>query len=511
MNSNGGEAILELQGVTKTYPGVTALDGVDFRLREGEVHVLVGENGAGKSTLVGVVSGAIAPDRVGVMKFRGQEVSFDSPKDALDVGIATVRQHFSLVPTLSVAENILLNREPVRAGRRIDMEKVREEAVNLLSELGVSLDPRKVVGDLGPEDQQIVEICKAISAKPSVLVLDEPTSGLNREEIERLFALIEGLRSRGVTIMYISHRLEEVFRIGETVTILRDGSLVHTGPLAELDHGSLVTHIVGREMGKTFPKENVPQGREMLRAESLSNEDTEVPLFDVSFSLHAGEILGIYGIMGSGKEALARTVAGAVPASSGTISVDGEAVQVRSPRDAIARGIGYVTDDRARDGLLLQMTVKQNETIAALSEFARLGYIRKDAERATADDYIRKMSIRTPSREALIRNLSGGNQQKVVISKWLIANSRILVVSEPTKGIDIGAKMDVFRLLVEQAKAGVGVLFISSELDELVGMCDRVGIMRDGRLVEMLPREELSTNELLRIATRSDSAAPTEA
>jgi ABC-type sugar transport system ATPase subunit len=511
MNANGGETILELQGVTKTYPGVTALDRVDFRLQEGEVHVLVGENGAGKSTLVGVVSGAIAPDRVDAMKFRGREVSFDSPRDALDAGIATVRQHFSLVPTLSVAENIALNREPVRTGRRIDMEKVREEAVSLLSELGVSLDPRKLVGELGPEDQQIVEICKAIAARPSILVLDEPTSGLNREEIERLFALIEGLRSRGVTIMYISHRLEEVFRIGETVTILRDGSLVHTGPLAELDHGSLVTHIVGREMGKAFPKEHVPQGREVLRVESLSNEDTEVPLYDVSFSLRAGEILGVYGIMGSGKEALARTVAGAVAASSGAILIDGQAVQIRNPRDAIAHGIGYVTDDRARDGLLLQMTVKQNQTIVALSDFARLGYIRKEAERQTADDYIRKMSIRTPSREALIRNLSGGNQQKVVIAKWLIANSRILVVSEPTKGIDIGAKVDVFRLLSEQAKAGVGVLFISSELDELVGMCDRVGIMRNGRFVEMLPREELSTNELLRIATRSDSAAPTEA
>jgi ribose transport system ATP-binding protein len=498
------DVLLEITGLNKSYPGVQALDNVDFTIRRGETHVLVGENGAGKSTLVGYVTGAFIPDSVEKTVFDGNTVSFHTPKETLDAGIGAVRQHFSLIPTMTVAENIFLNRELTGFAGAIDLKQMRDQAQDLIDNLGVPISPLSTVEDLGPEDQQIVEICKAVAQNPKLLVMDEPTSGLRKKEVERLFGIIERLKTRGVTILYISHRLEEVFTVGDHVSVLRNGKKVADQPLSELDHKELVELIVGRAMGKEFPKESIAHGEIMLKAAHLENDGAKVPIHDVNVELRSGEIVGVYGILGSGKDTLANTIGGATPPTSGSLEIEGEAVTIRTPNDAIRHGIGHITDDRAGNGMLLELSVKQNTTIAALKKFCSFGYIRKTDERRVTDESIEKLKIRTPGREATIKNLSGGNQQKVVVAKWLLTDAKILILHEPTKGIDIGAKTEVFRLMSELARNGAGILFVSSELDELIGMSDRVLVMRNGRIVDELSGERLTEHELLAVGTAQD-------
>ncbi len=504
------EILLEATGIVKDYPGVRALDRVDLTLMKGEVHVLVGENGAGKSTLVKVVSGATVPDQIDRVSFDGKPLRIGHPKESLDAGIAVIYQHFSLVPQMTVAENIFLGRE-IESSGRLNVAEMQRNARALLDELGIDLDPRVRVETLGAGDQQIVEICKAISVDPKLLVMDEPTSGLKFAEIQRLFEIIARLKAKGITILYISHRLEEIFQVGDRVTCLRNGKKVHEGPLHELDHAGLTRLIIGRELEEKFPKLEVPIGDAVLRVKSLQNSVSRVLLRDVSFEVREGEILGVYGILGSGKDELANTLFGVTPAVGGSIEYKGQPCTIHGPRDAIANRIGYLTDDRRRDGLVSVMSVKNNLTLAALKQFTRL-YLRDSLQEAEARQYIDKLRIVTPHTETLAESLSGGNQQKVVLGKWLISQADVLLLNELTKGIDVGSKVEVFRLVVEQVEQRKAVVLLTSELEEAMGMADRILVMRNGRIVGEFERKqwlsgEVTKDELLRVATAKEQDA----
>jgi ribose transport system ATP-binding protein len=499
--------LLELKGVVKRFPGVIALDNVDFTVKKGQTHVLVGENGAGKSTLVNIVIGSYIPDEIKEMNFNGKPVVFTTPKDSISVGIAAVQQHFSLVPDMTIAENIFLNRE-MRKGRiTVDFKTMIMDAENLIKDLGVELNPNSLVRSLSPGEQQIVEICKAISQKPKLLLMDEPTSGLKHEEIRRLFKIINRLKDMGMTILYISHRLEEIFEIGDWVTCLRNGKKIKDAPISELDHKQITKLIIGQEMSDKFPKEEVVFGDVVLRVKDLQNQKAKVPVKDVSFDLRKGEILGVYGILGSGKDELAHTIFGADKATGGTVEIDGSNCVINEPREAIKNGIGYLTDDRRNDGLVFTMGVMQNQTLAALKRFCKFDYIFPQKEHHESDSYIEKLRISTPGREFMVKNLSGGNQQKVVFSKWLISQAKILMFNEPTKGIDVGAKIEMFRIMVEQAKQGVGIIHFTSELDEVMGMADRILVMHSGRVVAEFQRGQVTKDELLRTATQKRKIA----
>lgn len=499
-----GELLLEFKGITKRFPGVTALDNVDFSIKSGEIRVLVGENGAGKTTLVQIISGALMPDKADHMKYDGKDISFSGPSDALKVGIGAVMQHFSLVPNMTVAENIFLNREILKKNKAIDHIRMNQEAAKLIEDLGVSINPNCLTKDLSPGDQQIVEICKVISLKPKLMIMDEPTSGLKNNEIKRLFEIIENLRKKGVTILYISHRLEEIFKIGESITVLRNGKRIADCPMKDLTHKKLTELIIGHALGKEFPKEKVPKGKVLLKTIDLCNDKTQVNIKNINLEVREGEILGIYGILGSGKEVVAQTIFGVKPATSGRTEVRGRECVIKNPKDAINNKIGYLTDDRSRDGLLMGMTVKQNQTIAALERFSIFDYIVQPKERKESEYFIQELNIKVPYIDFMAKNLSGGNQQKVVIAKWLISEASILMFNEPTKGIDIGAKVEVFRKMTEQAKKNVGILFISSELDEIIGMSDRIIVMRNGEISAEFESGEVTKDEVLKIATMHD-------
>ena len=493
--------LLEIKGLTKTFPGVTALDNIDFEIPRHSVHVLVGENGAGKSTLVNIVSGAYMPDHCDVYRFDGQDVHLHNPRQALDLGITAVQQHFSLVPDMPVADNIFLNCEPRKRSGLIDYEKMYNEAAEIIEQLNVPINPRRTVRQLTASDRQVVEICKAISREPKLLLMDEPTSGLNSAEIERLFVLIRRLVDKGLTILYISHRLEEVFEIGQGVTVLRNGEKVADVALQDTDHKQLTHLITGYEVDDWFPKTELEIGAPLLAVENLSNTHTKVPLEDINFSVRSGEILGIYGILGSGKDDLAHTLFGMSPATDGSVSIDGKPVEIRNPARAIADGLGYLTEDRSSNGYVPLMSVAKNQTLVALKNFCRFDLIDFSQENRVSDEYIQRMRISTPSRSTVIKSLSGGNQQKVLFSRWLIANSRVLLLNEPTRGIDVGAKAEMFRLMCDEVGQGKAICFFSSELDEIVGMADRVLVMCHGRIEGEFHRGQMTKQDLLVCAT----------
>ncbi len=504
------ENLLEIKGLTKTFPGVTALDNIDFEIPKHTVHVLVGENGAGKSTLVNIVSGAYMPDHCDRYRFDGEDVNLHNPRQALDLGITAVQQHFSLVPDMPVADNIFLNCEPRKPSGMIDYEKMYREAAEIIEQLDVPINPRWAVRNLGASDRQVVEICKAISRKPKLLLMDEPTSGLNSAEIERLFILVRRLvEQQGLTILYISHRLEEVFEIGETVTVLRNGKKVADLALEDTNHKDLTHLITGYEVDDWFPKTEVEIGDPLLTVNNLANSHTKVPLEDISFSVRRGEILGIYGILGSGKDDLAHTLFGMIPATAGTVSIDGKSVEIRDPARAITEGVGYLTEDRSSNGYVPLMSVAKNQTLVALKNFCRLDVIDYAKENRVSDEYIQRMRISTPSRGTVIKSLSGGNQQKVLFSRWLIADSRVLLLNEPTRGIDVGAKAEMFRLMCHEAGQGKAICFFSSELDEIVGMADRVLVMCHGRIEGEFQRGSMTKQELLVCATAAKRDRPT--
>jgi ribose transport system ATP-binding protein len=489
------EELLRVEAIDKSFPGVHALDQVDFDLKKGEVHVLLGENGAGKSTLMKILSGSQFKDR-GRILIGGREVEITSPHHAHALGIGMVYQELSLVPSLSVAENIFLGRLPKRATGTVDWGRAFGDARQLLDGLGVDINPRQLVSRLGMAERQLTEIAKALAGTVQVLLLDEPTSALSAEERDRLFDIIRRLQQRGVGLVYVSHRLSEIPQIGQRVTVLRDGKRIGTVAVNETDEATLIRMMVGRELTELFPKEEVQQGRELLRVEGLTAGDK---LRNLSLTLHEGEILAIAGLMGAGRTEFARALFGIDPMQAGRVSIGGREVKIGSPRDAISLGLGFLTESR-RDGLVAELPISANISLASLSRLCRLGFLQHGQERGWAEKYIKELNIRATSFRQKVENLSGGNQQKVALAKWLCSESKIVLFDEPTRGIDVGAKVEVYRLMNQLAKEGVGIIMISSELPEVLAMADRILVMCRGTFTGEFRRGEATQEDILRCA-----------
>ncbi len=486
---------LRMRGITKSFPGVRALDGVDLDVRAGEVHVLLGENGAGKSTLMKILSGAQRRD-AGVIEIEGRAAALDTPRVARDAGIAIIHQELALVPEMTVAENIYLGRAPTRFGM-LDHGPMVRGAKALLERLGASIDPNELVSTLSIAQQQLVEIARALSLEAKILIMDEPTSALTDRETARLFETIRGLTARGVAIIYISHRLDEIFAIGDRITVLRDGHHVVTQPVDHADRRELVRLMANRDVDELVPPTARAMGATRLRVEHLSHGGA---LHDVSFSVRSGEIVGFAGLLGAGRTEIARAVFGLEPIDCGTIFVDDHEVAIRSPRDAIAAGIGFVTEDRKREGLVLSRSVRDNVALPILTRLARLGIVRSRQEHTTAEDAVRDLRIRTPSVRQLARNLSGGNQQKIVLAKWLATGARILFLDEPTRGIDVGSKQEIYQLINALAESGVAIILMSSDLPEVLGLSDRVLVMREGRIAGEFSRADATSERVMACA-----------
>jgi len=472
--------ILELRNVNKSFPGVRALDDVRFDVRPGEVHALLGENGAGKSTLIKIISGVYEPDS-GKLHVLGKDVSFKSPLEAQDAGIATIYQELLLFPALTVAENIFMGHPPRNRFGAVDWPAMRERAAGLLKSLDIhDLEPTEIVGTLSIGNRQRVEIAKALSRDARLLIMDEPTAALTEADVERLFDIVHKLRERDVGIIYISHRLDEVFELADRVTVLRDGSYVDTKPVSETDRDDLISMMVGRTIDALFPKKKVALGDVVLSVEGLDRP----PLTkDVSLSIKSGEIVGLAGLVGSGRSELAQSIFGISLAVSGSIFLDGQEVSIASPRDAQRLGIAYVPEDRGHQGLIRPMALRENISLAVLERLASCNVINREKERVLAGDAVKQFSIRASGIEQVVNKLSGGNQQKAVLAKWLATNPRLLIMDEPTRGVDVGAKAEIHRLMGELVEQGLAILMISSELPEIMGMSDRILVMREGRLV----------------------------
>jgi len=499
------QPLLRLSGITKRFLTVTALQDVSFELKRGEVHALCGENGAGKSTLMKILSGQIAPD-AGEIVFKGRPVRFASTPQAQAAGIAMIHQELNLVPHLSVAENIFLAREPKR-GPFIDRARLHADTQRCLARLGVDIEPGAIVRTLSVAQRQMVEIAKALSVRAEVLIMDEPTSSLTEAETERLFEVIGELKRAGVALVYISHRLDEMARIVDRVTVLRDGRHVSTDDFAATSVDEVVVRMVGRALDDKFPPATrVPSRDVLLSVQGLARRGV---FEDVSFELRRGEILGFSGLMGAGRTEVARAVFGADIPDAGTVRLGERALQIRSPRDAIAHGIAYLSEDRKGHGLALNMTVAQNVSLANMAGVANgLGFIRFAHEASVAQRYVESLAIRTPSTRQAVRLLSGGNQQKVVVAKWLFRDSRVLFFDEPTRGIDVGAKYAIYKLLDELAAQGIGVVLISSELPEILGMTDRVLVFHAGRVRAVLDTRNTNPEEIMQHASGRAAGAP---
>jgi ribose transport system ATP-binding protein len=483
-----------MRGIRKAFPGVLALDAVSFELRRGEVHALLGENGAGKSTLMRILSGASRRD-AGDVLLDGRPVVLDSPRDAQALGISTIYQEFNLVPHLSAADNIYLGREPGAAGL-IDRKQMLAGARSLLESLGTPIDPDLAVKSLGIAEQQMVEIAKALSVHARILIMDEPTAALTASEIEQLFAAIRRFTSDGGSVIYISHRLEELARVGHRATVLRDGRYIGTRTLPAAV-SELVRMMANRDISEHYPPKTRRRGAEILRVDGITRGNR---LREVSLTVHRGEILGIAGLLGAGRTELARVIAGADVPEAGRVVMNGRPLRLRSPRDAIRAGIGLVPEDRKQQGLVLSQTVASNVSLPQLPRLGRAGVVSRTRERHLATKWTQELRIKTPSIDTPVLTLSGGNQQKVVLGKWLAAGADVLIVDEPTRGIDVGAKMEIYVLLDRLAAQGAGVLMISSDLPEIMGMSDRIVVMHQGRVQATFDADAATQESVLHAA-----------
>jgi ABC-type sugar transport system ATPase subunit len=492
--------VVRFRNVSKEFPGVLAVDSVDLEILPGEVHVVAGENGAGKSTLMKLLSQVERPSG-GEVEISGEPVEYHGPRHAQTLGVAMVYQEFALASHLSIAENLYMGREPGRFGF-VNRRAESEEARGLLERVGLRTDPDRLVSTLTVAEMQRVEIAKALAIDAKVVIMDEPTATLAEKEIEDLFEVIRDLASQGIAILYISHRLDEIFRIADRVTVMRDGKIVDTLPTSELDEDKLVRLMVGRDIGNLYPKTEVEIGDVVLRAEGITRGHV---LNDCSFEVRAGEILGFAGLVGAGRTELARAVFGADRIDSGTIELDGQELHIRGPQNAIEAGIGYLTEDRKGEGLALQLGVDQNITLAHLP--ARLGFINLAEERRIARRRRDELNIRTPSIRRRVQVLSGGNQQKVVVARWLETRARVMFFDEPARGIDVGAKAEMFGLIEDLAKEGQAIVMISSYLPELLNMCDRILVMHEGEVAGVIPREEFSEERVMALAAGMEEEA----
>ncbi|MCO6452018.1 MAG: sugar ABC transporter ATP-binding protein [Caldilineales bacterium] len=488
------DTILELKAITKQYPGTLAVDHVDLSVQRGEVHAIVGENGAGKSTLIKMLSGAVSPTS-GTIVFEGESYERLDPQQAITLGVAVIYQEFNLVPGLSIAANIFLGRESKR-GWFLNDREAEQKAQKLIDEWEVGLDARTLVSDLSIAEQQIVEIIKAISQDVKLLIMDEPTASLTLDEVSTLFDLTRQLRGRGVTVIYISHRLEEIFELCERVTVLRDGHLVVTCDVAETTEPQLIRHMVGRELGD-YPAKEPPGDEVLLAVRNLSDGHI---FEEVSFDLHKGEILGMYALIGAGRTDVAMTLFGAKRRQAGEVWVQGKSVNISSPANAFDQGLGLVPEDRKGQGLVLLMRSSENMTLSTIQALSNRTFVNRKSEVGVVTRFQQKLKMQEHVPREQARNLSGGTQQKVVVAKVLAGDASIILFDEPTRGIDVGAKHEIYELMVQLCSEGRGILMISSEMPELLGMSDRILVMREGRLVGEFAREEATEEKLLTLA-----------
>ena len=491
------DLVLEMRGIEKEFPGVHALKSVSLTVARGEVLGLVGENGAGKSTLIKILSGAYTRDR-GEININGQLIESASPREMIERGVAVIYQEATLAPHLTTAENIFMGRLPLTTWGVVDWRRLERETRSIGEQLGFNFNPRAQIRHLSVAQRQMVEIAKALSRDARLIVLDEPSAVLGVSELEGLFTVIRRLAKQGVSFIYISHRLNEVFEIADRVTVMKDGQVVGIDMVSNFTPSRLIQMMVGRKLSEIYPKRSPAFGKEALAARNLVRNGV---LHDVSLSVREGEILGIAGLAGSGRTETLRAIIGADPIDSGQIEVFGQPVHIKSPQQAIELGIGLLPEDRKTEGLLLRQKVGFNITIARLEQFASNGVLRLGTERKKVKEYIERLNVRTPGGNTFIRGLSGGNQQKVVFAKWLNADCRILLADEPTRGVDVGAKTEIYQLLAELAARGVAIIMVSSELPEILGLSDRVLVMREGRVLANLDRSEASEERIMHYAT----------
>ena len=499
----GEELLLRMTGISKAFPGVQALDDVHLDAEVGTVHALMGENGAGKSTLMKVLAGIYRADS-GRIELGGQEVQIPDSATALRLGIAMIHQELSPVPAMMVAENIYLGREPVNRFGLVDKGRMTADAQAVFDKWQIDIDPRRVMKTLSVAQMQMVEIAKAISTDARLIIMDEPTSAITEREVEHLHRMIRSLRESGVTIIYITHKMDEVFKIADYVTVFRDGKHVATLPAAELDRQKLITLMVGRELTHLFPKEEVAIGEVVMSVRGLTRHGV---IEDISFDLRRGEILGLAGLMGAGRTEVLEAVFGVTKVDAGEIQINGKPVTIKSPADAIEAGMGLLTEDRKLTGIMGALSVRDNMTIANLNRFSPNWILRKRRMEAACLAQRDALAIKTPSLSQLIKNLSGGNQQKVLVSRWLLTLPDVLMIDEPTRGIDVGAKSEIHRLMSGLAKEGKAILMVSSEMPEILGMSDRVLVMAGGRITAEFSRAEVTQEKVLEAATLVAPAA----
>ncbi|ARO32157.1 MULTISPECIES: sugar ABC transporter ATP-binding protein [unclassified Rhizobium] len=493
------EFLLSAEGVRKEFPGVVALDDVQFRLKRASVHALMGENGAGKSTLMKILAGIYTPDK-GDIRLKGVEIQLKSPLDALENGIAMIHQELNLMPFMTVAENIWIRREPKNRFGFIDHGVMHNMTEELFARLNIDIDPDIEVRHLSVANRQMVEIAKAVSYNSDVLIMDEPTSALTEREVEHLFRIIRDLRSEGIGIVYITHKMNELFEIADEFSVFRDGRYIGTHASTDVTRDDIIRMMVGREITQMFPKEQVPIGEVVLSVKDLCLNGV---FKNVSFEVRAGEILGVAGLVGSGRSNVAETLFGVTPASSGRIELFGKPVTISSPTEAIRHQMAFLTEDRKDTGCLLILDILENMQIAVLQDkFVKGGFVQQGALEATCEDMAKRLRVKTPNLYERVENLSGGNQQKVLIGRWLLTHPKILILDEPTRGIDVGAKAEIHRLVTEMARNGVAVIMISSEMPEVLGMSDRIMVMHEGLVTGFLNRDEATQIKVMELAAR---------
>ena len=495
------EILLELKHITKRFPGVLALDDVNLKVAAGKVHVVMGENGAGKSTLMKIIDGIYHPNQ-GELLLYGKPMKINSPIEAMKNQIAMIHQELNTILDMTVAENIFLGRE-FGSGILYDAKRMNEEACKALAELNLRINPKVKMRELSVAKRQMVEIAKAVSMNARIIIMDEPTSAISDKEVDALFEIINEFKKRGVGIIYISHKMDEIFRIAEDITVMRDGKSIGTYSAEELDQNTLIAKMVGRNIENIYPKP-LPHalGAEILRVDRLSSKGA---FRDVNLSLKAGEILGISGLMGAGRSELAESIFGMRKIDSGEISINGQKVNISSPKDAIKAGLAFITEDRSQTGLNLKTTVKKDMSILTLKQFCKWGQvIIKALENNLVDEGIKRLRIKVSSRNQSIKTLSGGNQQKVIIARWLLAEPEILIMDEPTRGIDVGAKYEIYNIMMELAARGKAIVVISSELPEIIGVCSRVMVMHEGIVTGELKKTEMTQESIMKLATKTE-------
>lgn len=487
---------LKVENINKSFPGVKALDDISFQVKKGTVHVICGENGAGKSTLMKIINGIYKEDSGNIL-IDGKKVKVNNPIEARNLGISMIFQELNYMPEMTIEESLFVGNWPKDKYKKIDWKEIRKRTLELLSEEALDYSPTTKLKNLTVSDIQMLEILKAISYNAEIIIMDEPTSAITQKEVAVLFKKINQLRERGTAIIYISHKMDEIFEIADEITVFRDGAVVDSRPKEEYDMDTVISQMVGRKLAGNYPKEEIDIGEEILRVENLTGDTFE----DISFNLRQGEIIGFAGLMGAGRTEVMRALFGLDPYYSGEITLNGQKSQIKSPKDSIKQKMVMLSEDRRRFGIIPIRSVKENVSLSNLKRFIYGGRLRSKEEIETVEEYCTKMNVKTPNIDTNIQNLSGGNQQKVILAKWMVTEPDILILDEPTRGIDVGAKFEIYKLMVELAKQKKGLIMISSELPELIGMCDRIYVMAKGSIMGELEREEFSQEKIMSYAT----------